>query len=120
MPDRIYMGFLNGGFVARVSRPGFDVKSAPDYGYLFREDTASIRPVTSGSIPFGGAGSIAVALSGLTDAPFVILKSNDSSVPSLDNYYAKINATFTTLTVVNVRGIARTLSYFVFGPMNQA
>jgi len=116
MVDRILLGHWNGDFVARVSRPGFDVKTAGKEGFLFREDTISMKPGVTGQAVFTGSGTQVFSLGGAySELPFVILKSSDFTIPSLEGYDSSIDQGLANITIRNHRPIARTIYFFVFG-----
>lgn len=116
MTNRLYLGFLSGSPVFRISKPGKDVSSANIADFVLREDSNTLRPATTGNAVFSGSATINISLSsfGFAAPPYVTLDSSDQFAPHFFDYYAKLNDTFTTLSIVNVRNIARTITYFVF------
>lgn len=114
MTDRIYLGYSGGNPIFRLSRPGKDISSSDIADIVLREDSLTFRPSLSGTKIFAGNGSQSVTLSGFSAPPYVMLKSNDSFPPHFFDYYAKLNDAFTSLSIVNVRNIARTITYYVF------
>ncbi len=116
MVDRFILGFVSGVPIFRISKPGKDVSSAVLTDFVFREDTDTMKPALTGSVVFttSGTQNINITSLGFAAPPYVILDSNDSYLPHFFDYYAKLNNSFTTLSIINVRNIARTIEYFVF------
>lgn len=115
MVDRVYLGMQDGSFRARVSRPGYDVKTATDDQLLFREDTECLYPLIAGSFSFSGAGSQSVSLSSfnLQAPPVIVLKSSDNRAPSDRTYWAQVSNNLDSITVRNEGG-TRVIDYYIF------
>lgn len=113
MTERLKIGIQGGNPVFRISKPGFDVSSTDLSKFILREDSYTYHPVISGSRTFSGNGSINVGVSGLGVPPFIILKSSDNALPTYWDYWAKLNSALDTLTIVNERNVARTITFFI-------
>lgn len=113
MTERLKLGIHAGSPVFRISKPGYDISSTDLSKFILREDSYTFHPVISGSRTFAGNGSVNVGVSGLSDPPFIILKSSDNALPTYWDYWAKLNSALNTLTIVNERNVARTITFFI-------
>jgi len=113
MTDRMVLGIQGGSPVFRITKPGYDISSTDISKFIIREDSFTFHPVISGSRTFTGNGTVNVGVGGLSEPPFIILKSSDDALPTYWDYWAKLNSALNTLTIVNERNVSRTISFFV-------
>ena len=101
----------------RISKPGKDVSSSTSFDdFVIREDAKSCWPRQVVNLAFTGSGSQNISLSPAPSrAPLVLMKSSDNTVCGFGNYWARLNRQRTTLTVVSNRGVARTITVYIFG-----
>lgn len=98
----------------KVSKPGYDVNSAPTEGLAMFPGMEPVRPLGSGVASFGGSGSQDFAVSNPTGAiPYVVMRGTDNRIPGRSTYGAEMWAPYTTVRIRNFDGVPRTITWFV-------
>jgi len=122
MADRVVVGDVGGGFMLRVSKPGYNAYSAPPEGLTFHENMRPLVPVVSGyvGVPAGSisggnlvSGQVTVSLGmGFSFPPKVLIRNSANRI----SVQATLNMDNGQLTIFNDTPAPVTARYFVFMP----
>jgi len=122
MADRVVVGDVGGGFMLRVSKPGYNAYSAPPEGLTFHENMRPLVPAISGYVWVPGgtpngdnitSGQVTVGLGmGFSFPPKVLVRNSANRI----SVAAHLNMDNGQLTIFNDTPAAVLARYFVFMP----
>jgi hypothetical protein len=82
MTNRVVFGNLSSQFVARVTKPGFDVTSTDLSQFSMHESFTTLIPVAKGTVTLGVGGTASFSASEIIGrCPLVVLKSAEGILP---------------------------------------
>ena len=95
MSNRVLFGNNGSQFVARVSRPGYDVSSSNLDHFSMHEDFTTLIPVAKATVTLGTGGSSSfTAASIIGRCPLVVLKSAEGILPCSPYYNGYFRGSF--------------------------
>jgi hypothetical protein len=123
MVDRVFVGNDGGAFKMRVSRPGFDARTAGVNGLVIHEGMRPLIPVATGLISVGAGSrpspaSASVSLGiGFAFPPKLVLRNNINTLPGSRTYYARLDLSNGILTITNEFASAMVVRYTIYNPI---
>lgn len=123
MSNRVLFGNNGSQFVARVTKPGYDVSSSDLSHFSMHESFTTLIPVAKGSVVLGVGASTGFTASAIVGkCPFVVLKSAEGILPVppfANNYFRgsffmRVNPASGACTLYNEYATSLTITYALF------
>tara|TARA_R100000655_G_scaffold3535_2_gene12268 strand:+ start:2138 stop:2515 length:378 start_codon:yes stop_codon:yes gene_type:complete len=122
MSDRVLFGNNGSQFVARVTKPGYDVSSSDLSHFSMHESFTTLIPIAKGTVVLGvGASTGFTASAMIGKCPFVVLKSAEGILPvsptpgfAKGSFFMRVNPATGACSLYNEYASTLTITYAVF------
>lgn len=123
MSNRLLFGNNGSQFVARVTKPGYDVSSTDLSHFSMHESFTTLIPVAKGTVTLGVGGSTSfTATSIIGKCPLVVLKSAEGILPCSPyangffrgSFFMRVFPASGTCTLYNEYATSLTITYALF------